>query len=86
MVDEADKLLDQQFQEWLPTLLEGVRKDRYGNHGASEQEGRCLEHGGLTASYHSLVESVHRQCVSTEVLRLLSPVRASNHTTDMVGY
>ena len=43
VVDEADKLLDQQFQEWLPKLLDAVRAAG-GQRGVTMEEvihGQC---------------------------------------------
>ncbi len=78
MVDEADKLLDQKYQEWLPTLLETVRSESLGGRGSGMSSGGNRQ--GLSTS--SLAECIHQQCVSGLLLELLTPIK---HSVEKVG-
>ena len=40
VIDEADKLLDHLFNQWLPKILSAVETDKYGLKGHSAMGGR----------------------------------------------
>ena len=62
MIDEADKLLDQHFNQWLPKILSSVKTDK--TKGESQ-------FGGGQRSVSSLRDTMVGLCVSSERLHLM---------------
>lgn len=60
MIDEADKLLDHQFNQWLPKILTAVEDDK------KEDKIR-----GGQKSLMSLRNTLIRQCTTSERLQLM---------------
>ena len=65
VVDEADKLLGQQFQQWLTKLLDAVSRDR-------EQQSHWER---------SLEETLHGLCTGSAILRTLHQGHRSHQDT-----
>ncbi len=42
VIDEADKILDYHFNQWLPKLLEAVASDKDAHHGHGRHRGELL--------------------------------------------
>ena len=62
VIDEADKLLDQHFNQWLPKILSSVKTDKTK---------RGSSFGGSQRSVSSLRDTMVGLCVSSERLQLM---------------
>ena len=72
VIDEADKLLDQRFQEWLPRLLEAVHCESPPAVGG----------GGGGGGGGALASVLYEQCSDPALLRLMA---SSQQETTEVG-
>ena len=65
MIDEADKLLDHLFNQWLPKILSAVERDKHGLKGQGTMVGKQQSVSGLKDTLIGL-------CSSPEKLQLMA--------------